>query len=78
MQTPKSGLFATVFSALLSPLIKSLDRPAQPRYHGEISLKGLQRAVHVGFDRYAVPHAIQRFWPNCMHGNPGIEAPQLS
>ena len=56
MQTPKSGLFATVFSALLSPLIKSLDRPAQPRYHGEISLKGLQRAVHVGFDRYAVPH----------------------
>jgi penicillin amidase len=56
MQAPKSGLFATVFSALLSPVIGFLDKPSQPRYRGEISLKGLQQAVDVSFDRYAVPH----------------------
>jgi len=56
MQAPKSGFIATVFSALMSPLIYCLDKPSQPRYRGEISLKGLQRAVNVSFDRYAVPH----------------------
>ena len=56
METPKSGLFATVFSALLSPVVKFLDKPSQPRYRGEINLQGLQHAVNVSFDRYAVPH----------------------
>ena len=56
MHAPKSGLFATVFSALLSPVIDLLDKPSKPRYRGEISLTGLQRAVNVTFDRYAVPH----------------------
>ncbi|HET9915861.1 MAG TPA: penicillin acylase family protein, partial [Candidatus Binatia bacterium] len=56
MQAPKSGLFATVFSALLSPGIDFLDKASRPRYRGEISLKGLQHTVAVSFDRYAVPH----------------------
>ena len=56
MQAPKSGLFATVFSALLLPVLNFFDKPSQPRYRGEITLAGLQRAVNVEFDRYAVPH----------------------
>ena len=56
MQTPKSGLFATAFSALLSPILRYLDKPSQPRYHGEIQLEGLQQPVDVSFDGYAVPH----------------------
>jgi penicillin amidase len=56
MQAPKSGLIATVFSALLTPVIHLLDKPSQPRYRGEISLKGLRRTVAVTFDRFAVPH----------------------
>src|SRR4029450_5442393 len=55
MQTPKSGLLATAFSALLSPVLRYLDKPSQPRYHGEIQLKGLQQTVDVSFDGYAVP-----------------------
>ncbi|MGZ8520613.1 MAG: penicillin acylase family protein [Candidatus Binatia bacterium] len=56
MEAPKSGLFATVFSALLLPVLNFFDKPSQPRYRGEITLAGLQRAVNVEFDRYAVPH----------------------
>ena len=56
MQAPKSGLFATVFSALLSPVIDFLDKPSRPRYGGEIALTGLRRPVEIKFDRYAVPH----------------------
>ena len=56
MLAPKSGLFATVFSALVSPLIDFLDKPSQARYRGEMTLKGLRQAVDVSFDRYAVPH----------------------
>ena len=56
MEAPKSGLFATVFSALLLPVLNFFDKPSQPRYRGEITLAGLQRAVNVAFDRYAVPH----------------------
>ena len=56
MEAPKSGLFATVFSALLLPVVNFFDKPSQPRYRGEITLAGLQRPVKVEFDRYAVPH----------------------
>jgi penicillin amidase len=56
MEAPKSGLFATVFSALLLPVLNYFDKPSRPRYRGEITLAGLQRAVNVEFDRYAVPH----------------------
>lgn len=56
MEAPKSGLFATVFSALVLPVINFLDKSSQPRYHGEINLRGLHQAVEVQFDRYAVPH----------------------
>jgi len=56
MQAPKSGLLATVFSALISPVIDFLDKPSRPRYRGEITLTGLRRPVEISFDRYAVPH----------------------
>ncbi|MEO6163927.1 MAG: penicillin acylase family protein [Candidatus Binatia bacterium] len=56
MEAPKNGLYATVFSALVLPVLNFLDKSSQPRYHGEINLRGLHQAVEVRFDRYAVPH----------------------
>ena len=56
MKAPKSGLFATVFSALVLPVLNFLDKSAQPRYQGAIHLTGLRREVEVKFDRYAIPH----------------------
>jgi penicillin amidase len=56
MELPKSGFFPTVFSALLRPLLRQLDRPSLPRYAGELKLSGLQRTVHVAWDDFAVPH----------------------
>ena len=56
MAAPKSGLFTTVFSALLLPVIDFFDKPAKPHYRGEIALTGLHRPVQVNFDRYAIPH----------------------
>ncbi len=56
MEAPKSGLFATVFSALVLPILNFLDKSSQPRYQGAIHLTGLRREVEVKFDRYAVPH----------------------
>jgi penicillin G amidase len=55
MERPKSGIFSTVCSALLRPFIQFLDRGSLPRYHGELSLAGLNKTVEVLWDRYAVP-----------------------
>ena len=56
MEAPKSGLFATVFSALVLPVLNFFDKSSLPRYHGAVNLTGLRREVKVKFDRYAVPH----------------------
>jgi penicillin G amidase len=58
MELPRSGFFSTVFSALLRPYIRWLDRPSLPRYDGEISLPGLKKNVTVNWDAQAIPHVI--------------------
>ena len=56
MELPKSGFTATVFSALLRPFIRFLDKRAAPIYRGEITLPGLAKPVDVRWDRHAIPH----------------------
>src|SRR6185503_15110037 len=55
MELPKSGLFSTLFSALLRPYLARLDRPSLPKYRGELTLAGLKRPVTVGWDAFAIP-----------------------
>lgn len=57
METPKSGLIATVFSALLSPFIRFLDRGSSPRYKGTLELAGLRNKVKIVWGAYGIPHA---------------------
>jgi len=56
MELPKSGFFSTVFSALLRPYLRRLDKPALPKYRGKLSLAGLKNPVNVRWDSFAVPH----------------------
>lgn len=56
MELPRSGLFSTVFSALLRPYIRWLDRPSRPHYEGEITLTGLKHPVTVNWNAQAIPH----------------------
>ncbi|MGH7873217.1 MAG: penicillin acylase family protein, partial [Candidatus Binatia bacterium] len=58
MELPKSGLLPTVFSALLGPVVRFLDRGAQPKYNGKVSLPGLKHAVDVVWGDYAIPHIV--------------------
>ena len=57
METPKSGFIPTVFSALLRPFIRLLDRGSYPKYHGSLHLAGLKEAVKVRWGAYGIPHA---------------------
>lgn len=57
MELPKSGFLPTVFSALLRPFIGFLQRGAQPKYNGELTIAGLKKSVQVIWDRYAIPRA---------------------
>jgi penicillin G amidase len=56
MELPKSGFFSTVFSALLRPYLRHLDKPSLPRYGGTLALAGLKKPVNVRWDSFAVPH----------------------
>ncbi len=56
MELPKSGLFSTVFSALLRPLVGYLDRGSLAKYDGELTIAGLNHPVTVDWDDYAIPH----------------------
>lgn len=58
MELPKSGFLPTVFSALLAPLIRLLDKKSRPRYRGPLSLRGLEKSVEIQWDRFAIPHVI--------------------
>jgi penicillin amidase len=55
MELPKSGLFSTVFSALLRPVIHRLDRYSLPKYDGELKIGGLHHPASVRWDEYAIP-----------------------
>src|SRR5262245_36564785 len=58
MELPKSGFFSTVFSAFLRPIVAHLDQRALPKYDGVLTIPGLQHAVRVDWDRYAIPHVF--------------------
>ncbi len=57
METPKSGFIPTVFSALLRPFIRFLDRASFPKYQGSLQLAGLSDKVKVHWGAYGIPHA---------------------
>ncbi|HSE90993.1 MAG TPA: penicillin acylase family protein [Candidatus Binatia bacterium] len=56
METPKSGFIPTVFSALLRPFIRFLDRGSFPKYRGNLQLTGLSDTVKVRWGAYGIPH----------------------
>jgi penicillin amidase len=56
METPKSGLVPTVFSALLGPFIRFLDKGSLPKYTGSLQLAGLTDKVRVCWGAYGTPH----------------------
>src|SRR5687768_1082835 len=56
MELPKSGFFSTVFSALLRPYLRHLDKPSLPKYRGRFALAGLTQSVNVRWDSFAIPH----------------------
>jgi penicillin amidase len=56
MELPESGFLWTVFSALLSPLIRLFDRASRPAYQERLALNGLEKTVQVKWDSFAVPH----------------------
>ena len=58
METPKSGFFPSVFSALLRPLIRRLDRASAPKYHGTVSIPGLKDKVKIGWQSHGIPHVF--------------------
>jgi penicillin amidase len=58
METPKSGFVPTVFSALLRPFIRFLDRGSFPKYRGSLELAGLKDKVKVRWGTYGIPHAF--------------------
>ncbi|MGH7796946.1 MAG: penicillin acylase family protein, partial [Candidatus Binatia bacterium] len=58
MELPESGIFSSIFAALLRPYLRSLDKPSLPRYHGELGLAGLRKNVTVRWDTHAIPHVF--------------------
>ncbi|MGH7812307.1 MAG: penicillin acylase family protein, partial [Candidatus Binatia bacterium] len=58
MELPKSGLFSTVFSAFLRPIIERLDYNSLPKYDGELKIGGLHHPVSVRWDEYAIPNVF--------------------
>ena len=56
METPKSGFFPTVFSALLRPFVRFLDRGSFPNYKGRLRLNGLREPVKICWGPYGIPH----------------------
>lgn len=56
MDLPKSGFLPAVFSALLAPFIRLVDKRSRPKYQGCLTLGGLEKTVQVKWDRFAIPH----------------------
>ena len=55
MELPASGFFSTVFSALLRPYLRHLDKASLPTYRGKLVLAGLKKPVFVRWDSFAIP-----------------------
>jgi penicillin amidase len=58
MEQPKSGFIANLFSALLRPMIRHLDRPSVPKYAGRLSIPGLNNRVNILWGSHGVPHVF--------------------
>jgi hypothetical protein len=56
IELPKSGLLATVVSALFRSFLAQLDNASLPKYEGVVSLPGLRNKVEAFWDAHAVPH----------------------
>jgi penicillin G amidase len=56
METPKSGFVPTVFSALLRPFIRFLDKASLPKHEGSLPLDGLTDKAKVCWGAYGIPH----------------------
>ena len=55
MEMPKNGFVPTVFSALLRPFIRFLDKGSLPRYAGSLRLAGLVDKVKVCWGAHGIP-----------------------
>ena len=60
METPKRGLLPILFSALLRPVVRALDRASAPEYSGIRSIPGLQERVNVYWQSHGIPHVYAR------------------
>ena len=58
METPKSDFLSTIFSALLRPLIRRLDKASHPRYRGTLAIPGLENTVKVLWQSHGIPHVF--------------------
>jgi penicillin G amidase len=58
METPKSGFLSKIFSALLRPLIRHLDKASYPKYSGTLAIPGLEETVKVLWQSHGVPHVL--------------------
>ena len=58
METPKSGFLSTVFSALLRPILRQLDKASSPKYQGSCSIPGLSDKVKVCWQSHGIPHVF--------------------
>jgi len=58
MKRPKTGVWFSVLSALLAPIIRSLDKPSLPNYKGDLILPGLHHRVEVYWETHGIPHVL--------------------
>ena len=57
-EQPKSGSLVKLFSVLLRPVIRQLDRPSLPKYDGQLVIPGLKNKVEVFWGSHGVPHVF--------------------
>src|ERR1051325_9577374 len=60
MEMPKSGFLPILFSALLPPFIRALDRGSAPEYEGIRTIDGLGDSVHIYWQSHGIPHVYAR------------------
>ena len=58
MEPPKTGLWFSVLSAVLAPIIRRLDNPSRPKYEGDLILPGLHHRVEIYWESHGIPHVI--------------------
>jgi penicillin amidase len=60
MEMPKRGFLPILFSALLRPFVRALDRGSAPEYSGIRSIPGLRDRVRVHWQSHGIPHVYAR------------------